>query len=108
MLTLSEAIAKVVDPRVRVSEMRPFAEDEVEGGLAFIANKLLSDLQAVHEARRRSDDALVRARQYLYDTYGYDEAGAYVIPCENVEDLALAESVRVRLAEVARSEVDGF
>lgn len=94
MLTLNEAIQKVSDPRVKVQSMKPFTDDEVEGGLAYIANETLAQLQDVQEKRRNSENPFVSAAQYLYDTYEYDEDGGYDIPAENVADITLYQSVQ--------------
>ena len=114
MLTLNEAVAKVTNPRIKVRDMEPFTDDEVEGGLAFIANDVLTTLQEKHEEQRHSGNAFIRAQQHLYDTYEYNEDGEYDIPAENVEDLALLQFVNDRNillseleAEILYKNLDG-
>lgn len=118
MFTLDEAIAKVMNPRIKVRDMDLFKDDEIEEGAvgASIVNEMLVAMQTKHEEMRNSNSAFIRARQYLYDTYEFNEDGEYDIPAENVEDLALLHFVndyraihisKIEEAEARYGELEG-
>lgn len=108
MLTYEEAFNKLNHRNARVRFMKPFEEHEIEHGFAYDFNEMLASYQSFQEKRRHSSNPFIRATQYLYDTYEFDEDGEYLIPAKNAEDRELRKVVKDYNSAMSRIEVNLF